>query len=241
MSDFDDVIGLSEETPEETPEATPEAPAEPPAWEKAGYTSEDEALEALAKIADERKRINDEKSELGRLRKQIEQEKYTQPPAPVSDDIFEQLDPTVAKQLREAIQREAQMVVAQTVGPQAKVAEELFNTTAEQLFKSTAENAGIESDDLYSFMQENNLFPASPSIDELAKKLDFATAAYKGKNLDSEVNKRVAEEIAKLKKDGAEVKAVSPAAKKEPDSEDEGIEKMGFAQMLKAVATGKLG
>ena len=238
MSDFDDIV-MPEETPAEEP--TPEVAPEPPAWEKAGYSSEDEALAALTKINEERKRINDEKSELGRLKKQIEQERFTQPAAPVSDDLFEQLDPAVAKQLKEAIQREAQMVVAQTVGPQARVAEELFNTTAEQLFKTTAENAGIESDDLYAFMQENNLFPAAPSIDELAKKLDFATAAYKGKNLDAEVDKRVAEELAKLKKEGAEVKAVSPAAKKEPSSDDpDEFEKMGFAEKLKAIATGKL-
>lgn len=234
MSDFAETV-----LPEE-PVETPEESKEQSAWEKAGFASEEEALSALTKLSEERKRINDEKSELGRLKKEMAELEAKKEPEDESDDIFAELDPKTAEKFRKAIRKEAEAVASAKFGSQVEVAEELFNDNAAKLFDEYAKANSLEADDLYGFMQQYNLFPTKPSITALKNQLDLAVDAYKGRNLEQIVTQRMADEMAKLKKDGAEVTAVEPASKKTPDDDDtDAFERLSFADKLKAVASGK--
>ena len=242
MSDFDDVVLQSEpetpsepEVPEEVvEEEVQESEPEVPVWEKYGFDSQESMDKKLKGLNDWEKALQREASLLGAQKKAIPE------PEPDPDgDIFDQLDTKTAEQFRKAIQREAQAIVTKTVGPQAEVAEELFNDNAAALFKSFSEDNGIDSDELYAFMGEHSLFPAKPSLSLLKNQLALAADAYKGRNVETLVEKRLAEEMAKLKKDGAEVKAVEPTGKKEPDGAEDDFSKLSFLDKLSLARQGK--
>jgi hypothetical protein len=239
VSDFDETV--MPETPASEPEE-PVAPAEEqepepepePLWKRQGFDTEEAFEKKVSGLSAWEKELNRKASILGAQEKSA--------PAPVEetdDDLWADLDPATAKKLKAAIASEARAIVESTVGPKADVAEELFNENAADLFKSFSEKQGIDADELYGFMGDHGLFPQRASLALLKQQLALAADAYKGRNVESIVDKRVAEELAKLKKDGAEVTAVSPAAKKQPEDKEDDFDKLSFTEKLKAAATGK--
>lgn len=231
---------VSEEEVIEQPQESTEEVVEEPKWKSLGFETEDALYERVSKLDEERKRVNDEKSELGRLKKEIAEMKAAIPKPEDDDDLFTQLDPKTAEQFRKAIQKEAKALIETQFGPQAEVAAEVFNETAESRLTKYAESSGLDKDELLTFMSENNLLPAQPSIRAFESGLKLAVDAFKGRNVQAEVDKRVAAELAKLKAEGAEIKDVEQKGKKAPDEEEKDPTMGTFASMLKAVASGKL-
>ena len=245
MSEFDEQV-LSSIDPEETadPEApTPEpepTPEPDPIWKTAGFESEEQFVKKVSNLSKWEKELNAQSSTLGAQKKQMQ----SQPePEPVSEDgdIWDDLDPVVAKKLQRAIDKRAKEVIACTVGPQAEVAAELFNDSAEETMNTFAKDNGLDADELYSFMQTNDLLPAKPSLSLLKKQMSLAANALKGQNLDSIIESKVAEQLASMKKDGAYVKAGEPAPTKEPSEKEKSeVDPTNFTSMLKKVGLGKL-
>lgn len=241
MSDFEDAImPTPDPEPEPETEAPESEPVEPepepePVWKKYGFETEEAFDKKVSNLSAWEREVNRKASTLGAQEKQQIPAEIPEP----SDDLWDDLDPATAKKLKAAIQKEAAAYVESTVGPQAKVAEEMFNDNAADVFKSYAETEGIDADELYAFMGDNNLFPDRPSISALKQKLDLAASAFRGRNVDAIVEKRLAEEMGKLKKDGAEVKAVEPAAKKEPETPGDDFLATDFLGKLRGLGSGK--
>jgi hypothetical protein len=236
MSDFDEAVLPTpdpEPDPVPEPEPTPEPTPEPdPIWKKAGFDTEEAMVKKLSGLSEWEKDLQRKSSTLGA------QEKHAPAPVVDDDDPFAGLDPASAKMLERAIDKRASKLIDSRVGVQTRVAAELFNDNAEKLLNQAAEANGLDPDDLHRFMADNELLPTEPSLKQLASKLELAVAAKKGQTIDDIVEQRLADKMAELKKEGAEVRSVDPVTKKEPEGAEESFKPTSFLDNLKRFSKG---